>query len=142
MQNRRSTTRPTQRTIAEKAGISVDAVSRALSNDPLMAAETRARVQRIAQRAAPDGLILPGQVSGLAALAAIRDLGLTPGRYVHLVVKQTSGVFDFVRPHVSSFREDLSAAGKQLVNLLLRRLAGEPAEALRYLQPISGGLGP
>lgn len=40
--------RPTQRTIAEKAGVSVAAVSRALANDPLMAESTRKKIHQIA----------------------------------------------------------------------------------------------
>ena len=40
--------RPTQRTIAAAAGVSVGTVSRALSNDPLIAEDTRELVHRIA----------------------------------------------------------------------------------------------
>lgn len=94
--------------------------------------------KRFAAPDAPDGLVLPGDVSGLAALAAIHDLGLVPGQDVQLVVKQTSGVFDLVRPRVASLYENLSEAGEKLADLLLRRLAGAPISELRYIQPISG----
>lgn len=86
---------------------------------------------------APEGLILPGEVSGLAALAAVQDIGLVPDRDVRLVVKQTTGLFDLVRPRVDSIFEDLPEAGVQMAQLLLRRIAGEAPEALQYLQPIS-----
>ena len=95
--------------------------------------------KRFATPDAPDGLVLPGDVSGLAALAAIQDLGLVPGQDVQLVVKQTSGVFDLVRPRVASLYEDLSVAGEKLADLLLKRIAGSPVSELQYVQPISGG---
>ncbi|NRB17283.1 MAG: LacI family DNA-binding transcriptional regulator [Rhodobacteraceae bacterium] len=87
---------------------------------------------------APDGLVLPGDVSGLAALAAIQDLGLVPGQDVQLLVKQTSGVFDLVRPKVPSLYEDLSEAGERLADLLLKRISGAPVNELQYIQPILG----
>ena len=40
--------RVTQRNIAKKLGISVAAVSRALADDPLISADTRASVQQVA----------------------------------------------------------------------------------------------
>lgn len=85
---------------------------------------------------APDGLVLPGDVSGLAALAAIQDLGLTPGRDINVVVKHTSRVFDFVRPKVDSLYEDLSAAGEHLTDFLLKRISGEPNAGLQFIQPV------
>lgn len=85
----------------------------------------------------PDGLILPGDVSGLAAMAAIQDIGLVPDRDVQMVVKQTTGVFDLVRPRVDSIYEDLSEAGYQMAKILTRSIQGEAAEVLHHLQPIS-----
>ncbi|OUS39070.1 LacI family transcriptional regulator [Rhodobacterales bacterium 56_14_T64] len=110
-------------------GISLDSDANAIS----------ANIQkRFAAPDAPDGLVLPGDVSGLAALAAIQDLGLVPGRDVQLVVKQTSGVFDLVRPKIASLYEDLSEAGEKLADLLLKRIAGAPVSELQYIQPIAG----
>ena len=93
--------------------------------------------KRFQEPDAPDGLILPGETSGLAALAAIQDLGLVPGRDVRLVVKQTAGFFDSVRPRVSSLYEDIAEAGETMARFLLRRIGGEPAAALQFLQPIA-----
>lgn len=107
------------------SGISLD------SSGDAIAARLR---DRFAAPDAPDGLVLPGDVSGLAALAAVQDSGLQPGRDVHLVVKQTSGVFDLVRPRVDSLYEDLSEAGRSLASLLLRRISGDPAESLQTVQ--------
>lgn len=92
---------------------------------------------RFSDKVRPDGLILPGETSALAALAALQDLGLRPGEDVHLVAKQTSGVFGFVRPRVPSLTEDLTAAGVAMAKLLLRRIEGAPTETLTYLQPLT-----
>jgi len=110
-------------------GISLDSDANAIT----------ANIQkRFAAPDAPDGLVLPGDVSGLAALAAIQDLGLVPGQDVQLVVKQTSGVFDLVRPKVASLYEDLSEAGEKLADLLLKRITGAPVGELQYIQSIAG----
>ena len=92
---------------------------------------------RFSQKDRPNGLILPGETSALAALAALQDLGLRPGEDVHLVAKQTSGVFGFVRPCVPSLTEDLTAAGSAMAELLLQRIEGAAAEKLTYLQPVA-----
>ncbi|WP_288950366.1 LacI family transcriptional regulator [uncultured Paracoccus sp.] len=84
----------------------------------------------------PDGLVLPGEISGLAAMAAIHDAGLRPGQDVHLAVKQTSGVFDMIRPRISSFYEDLVETGYLMAGFLLRRIEGEEPEKLRHVQSV------
>ena len=93
--------------------------------------------RRFSQPDAPDGLVLPGEVSALAALAAVQDLGLTPERDVKLVIKQTTGLFDLVRPRVDSIYEDLPEAGFQMASILLRAIRGEDPADLHFLQPIS-----
>ena len=85
----------------------------------------------------PDGLILPGEVSGLAAMAALQDIGLSPIDDVKVVVKQTTGLFNLVRPRVESIFEDLPLAGRQMAELLLRQIDGEDPANLQVLQPIS-----
>ncbi|QDY71325.1 LacI family transcriptional regulator [Qingshengfaniella alkalisoli] len=89
----------------------------------------------------PDGLVCPGEMAGLAALAAVQDTGLVPGRDVKLVIKQASGVFDLVRPKVGSLYEDLEGAGFELATRLLRRIAGEPVESLQHVQRVLGAPG-
>jgi LacI family transcriptional regulator len=85
----------------------------------------------------PDGFILPGDVTGLAARAAIDYIGLSPVNDVKIVVKQTTGLFNLVRPHVESIFEDLPVAGRHMAKLLLRRIEGEAPSNLQVLQPIS-----
>lgn len=91
-------------------------------------------LSRLGLPGAPDGLVCAGEVSGLAAIAAAVDSGLVPGRDFHIVVKQTSTLFSHVRPRVASIYEDLTEAGEHMGHFILRRIAGEPAEALQFLQ--------
>ena len=79
-----------------------------------------------------DGVICPGEVAAMAAMAALTDAGLTDRADV--IGKQTSQVFDLFRPKIDTIYEDLRAAGRSLGRLLLRRIAGELAETLCDLQ--------
>src|SRR5690606_37217248 len=74
----------------------------------------------------PDGIICGGEVSALAAMAASYDHGLELGRDINLVAKQTSGLFDQIRPRVETIYEDLAEAGATMGRLLLRRIAERP----------------
>lgn len=74
----------------------------------------------------PDGIICGGEVSALAAMAASYDHGLELGRDINLVAKQTSGLFDQIRPRVETIYEDLAEAGATMGRLLLRRITERP----------------
>lgn len=90
---------------------------------------------RLAAVDPPDGFICGGEVSALAVMAACHDRGLQLSRDVRLVAKQTSGLFDQVRPRVETIYEDLAEAGAIMGRLLLRRIAERPPMAeLQALQ--------
>ena len=57
------------------------------------------------------------------------------GREYDIVAKQTSRLLSDIQPGVETIYEDLTAAGEQLGQMLLRRIAGEPGEGLHLLQP-------
>lgn len=102
-----------------------------------LSGKIRERVsKRISEPLSPDGYVCGGEVSALAVIAAITDRGFTPGREVKLVAKQTSGLFDEVRPRVAALYENLAEAGAQMANLLLQRIAGAPVQTLQYLQEV------
>jgi len=92
-----------------------------------------ATMRRIAEPDAPDGFICTGDAAGLSIMAGITDAGFEIGKDVQMVVKQTSGIFSQVRPKVDAIFEDTALAGKQMGELLLRRINGEPAEELQIL---------
>ncbi|RWX79284.1 LacI family DNA-binding transcriptional regulator [Neorhizobium lilium] len=84
---------------------------------------------RLSEADPPDGFICGGEVSAMAVMSAAYDLGLEIGQDVRLVAKQTSGLFDQVRPRVETIYEDLSEAGRQMGTLLLNRITGSPPVA-------------
>lgn len=90
-------------------------------------------VRQIRSGCAPDAYLCPGEVPALAVIAAIEDCGLSVTDDIAVVAKQTSSVFDLIRPRIDTIHEDLHAAGASLGRLLLRRIAGEPAERLQDL---------
>ena len=79
---------------------------------------------RLAQPEPPDGFVCGGETSALAAIAAIYDHGLKLGHDAHVVAKQTSGIFDQMRPLVTTVYEDLEAAGKMMGEILLKQISG------------------
>jgi LacI family transcriptional regulator len=90
---------------------------------------------RMARADPPEAIICPGEVLALAVMSTLHDAGYVVGREVDVIAKQTSGVFDLIRPRIDTIYEDLRAAGAAMGTLLLRRIAGEPAGALHNLQP-------
>lgn len=91
---------------------------------------------RFTQGDRPTGIVLPGDVSALATMAALNDIGLVPGRDVHIVTKQTSGAFAFVRPKISSTFEDIASAGELMAEYLIQRIGGKAADELQFVQSI------
>jgi LacI family transcriptional regulator len=91
-------------------------------------------MRRIAQGKAPDGYICPGDAVALAVIAGIVDSGRQVGRDADIVTKQMSGIFSLVRPKVDVISEDIALAGRQLGELLLKRIAGQPLDSLQILQ--------
>lgn len=92
-----------------------------------------ATMRRIAEPDAPDGYICTGDAAALSIMAGVTDAGRQIGKDVQMVVKQTSGIFSQVRPKVDAIFEDTALAGKQMGELLLRRINGEAAEGLQIL---------
>ena len=100
------------------------------SADDIREATTR----RLGKPDAPDAYICSGDAAALSVMAGITDAGRTIGVDVDIVAKQTSEIFSQVRPKVDAIYEDTALAGLQMGQLLLRRIAGEPAEDLQILQ--------
>lgn len=82
----------------------------------------------------PDGIICPGEIAAMAALAAVDDAGLVLARDIDLLAKQTSRVFDLHRPRIETIYEDIEDAGRIMARALLDQIDGAPATALQTLQ--------
>ncbi|RVV96594.1 LacI family DNA-binding transcriptional regulator [Mesobaculum littorinae] len=81
-----------------------------------------------------DGLICSGEVSAIAASAAVTDAGLVPQRDVGLVAKQTTPLFGLMRPALPAIYEDIAGAGDVMAQLLMRAIDGAAPGGLHHLQ--------
>lgn len=87
---------------------------------------------------APDGVICGGEVIAMAVMAAAYDRKLLPQQDIRIITKQTSGLFDQVRPRIDTIYEDLSEAGRLMGQLLLQRIDGaKTGSKLQHLQTLS-----
>jgi LacI family transcriptional regulator len=118
---------------AKQTGISYEFETRVTLDDTAEEIR-RATVARIEQGDVPDAYVCPGDAVALAVIAALTDSGRTIGRDADIVTKQMSGIFALVRPQVDAISEDIALAGRQMGELLLRRIRGEKAEALQVVQ--------
>ncbi len=86
----------------------------------------------------PDGFVCGGEVSAMAVMAAVDDLGLSLGRDVDLVAKQTSALFDQIRPKIDTVYEDLRETGRLLGKTMLHKLAGKDVSDLQAIDKPGG----
>lgn len=90
-------------------------------------------IKRSRRPDAPDGWIGASEVSTLAVISGLRESGLVVGQTAHVVAKQASEMFAQFQPGAETVFEDFTDAGRHLGRLLLRRIAGEPADDLQDL---------
>lgn len=108
-------------------------ISTSLTLDNTAEEIRRAIMARIALPNAPDGYVCTGDAAALAVMAGIVDSGRAIGKHADIVAKRTSSIFSQARPKVDAIYEDTARAGEQIGTLLMRRIAGEPAETLQFL---------
>jgi LacI family transcriptional regulator len=102
-----------------------------LDSDP---AEFRLEAKRLASGPnAPDGIICANETRSLALVAGLQDGGLTVGKDIDVIGKDTSDLLDHVTPSIDSFYEDLIFAGEELARLLLIRIAGATLDKLQTI---------
>jgi LacI family transcriptional regulator len=118
---------------ARETGIAYEFETRVTLDDSAEAIR-QATVSRIAQGKAPDAYVCPGDAVALAVIAGISDAGRIIGGDADVVTKQMSGIFSLVRPKVDVISEDITLAGRQMGELLLRRIRGEAPQDLQVLQ--------
>ena len=80
-----------------------------------------------------DGWILPDESLLMPALAALRGLGLAPGRDVEIVVKKFSSQVDFAGVPLWVCEESLYAAGLQMGQQVLQRIEMPSADPRQHL---------
>lgn len=97
--------------------------------------QVRAFGTALARRADhPDGVVCNAEQYALALASGFRAAGIEIGGAIKLVCKETSGIVPIVFPDCDGLFEDVHAAGRELVRLLLRRIDGDrPLDALQTL---------
>ncbi|WP_282609051.1 LacI family transcriptional regulator [Pelagibius sp. Alg239-R121] len=94
----------------------------------------RAAVRELAKQGErPDGFVCGGEVSAIALMAGLSDAGLKIGDDVDIVAKQTSSIFNHYLPQIDTIYEDLTGTGRELANILLRRLQDKPVNSLQSI---------
>jgi LacI family transcriptional regulator len=73
----------------------------------------------LALPAPPDGLVCANELGLMGALAAVRRLGLTVGRDIRLVVRDSTGLSHHVPAEIGVHSVDLTLAGRLLVEALV-----------------------
>jgi len=82
---------------------------------------------------APDGYVCVGEVMALVTLAALHDMGITPGQEADVVAKRASPISNHFRPQIETVHEDLRATGNAIAQVLLRRMEGAPMRSMQVL---------
>lgn len=81
----------------------------------------------------PDGIMCDSEMRAICIISGLNDEGLRVPQDMQFICKQTSGVLPALFPQIDTIEENVFAAGQELTRLLLRRIAGEPPEALQTL---------
>ena len=92
------------------------------------AAATRALLARARP---PTAIVCAVDRAALGACRAISELGLVPGRDVSVIGYDGIPEGAHAEPPLTTFAVDNRQAGYRLADMLIRRIAGEPAETLR-----------
>lgn len=122
-----------ERALAE-AGIAVDPfLVRAEGVSARMARSVAAGM--LAAPDAPTGFVCVNESSALGTMAAIRDagrcIGHGVGRGCDVVARVSTALNDYLDPPIATCHLDIQEVARHLSGFLLRRIAGEPAQALQ-----------
>jgi LacI family transcriptional regulator len=81
----------------------------------------------------PDGFICSSEVSALGLSAGLQDAGKVVGKDVFIVTVETCDLPSYFTPPISGFRQNFNAAGRQLIDYLLRLMDGESPHYLKVV---------
>lgn len=81
----------------------------------------------------PDGYVCVGEIMALITLAAIQDMGLTPGVEADVLAKHASPISNHFRPRIETVQEDIYATGLAMARVLLQRMNGGKIEDMQVL---------
>ena len=107
-------------------------------------------VERIKARAAqllasgrtPDGIVSASGTGAFALAAAIEEAGMTIGREIDVVTKQSSKLVQMFRRELMVVNEDFRLAGRELARAVIGSINGAAPEKLQTLAPSPAVEGP
>jgi LacI family transcriptional regulator len=117
--------------IAAHKGLEVQLLKDSKSMTPAELRSTGLEIAHSPDR--PDAVVCDSEMRTIALIGGFTEAGLTPGRDLHLIYKQTSGILPTLFPRIDSVREDVFTAGIELTRLLRRRIEGASAHELQTL---------
>lgn len=84
----------------------------------------------LAANPAPDGIFAASDVIAMSAMRAILDAGLRVPQDVSIIGYDDISVAAHIVPPLTTIRQDMQRGAALMVELLMRRLAGQPAESV------------
>ncbi|EIZ79004.1 LacI family transcriptional regulator [Novosphingobium sp. Rr 2-17] len=87
--------------------------------------------EHLANNPAPDAIFAASDVVAMSALRALREQGLRVPQDVAVVGYDDVTLAAHTTPPLTTIRQDLMAGAAALIELLFRRIAGEPAQSRR-----------
>ncbi|QCI99553.1 LacI family DNA-binding transcriptional regulator [Agrobacterium larrymoorei] len=81
-----------------------------------------------------DGIVCPGETSAIVAAAVVSDHGMTPQSDILIIAKQTTSLFEKLRPRFPAVCEDVTAAGEIMTRMLMRLIDGASPSVQNHLQ--------
>lgn len=96
--------------------------------------EIRAACERVMQSTdTPDGIVSGSGSGAVALIAAVEGSGRRIGHEIDIVSKEPSTFLQWLRPEVSTMREDIRLAGRELAKAVIGRIDGRLASELQTL---------
>jgi LacI family transcriptional regulator len=99
----------------------------ALSEIEVAGRETASHANR------PDGIVSAATSSAFALAAGFKNTGLVVGKDFDVATKHSSPIVRIAMPEMIYVEEDFKAAGRDLAQILIRSINGEPTHALQHV---------
>lgn len=90
--------------------------------------------RRLKSSTPPDGFVCAGEVAAMTVIACLNDHDMIIGKDADVVAKQTSKLFEHVRPRVDTILEDIAEAGKLMGEMLLDDISNPNKDKKGFIQ--------
>lgn len=91
----------------------------------------RAALRLLGAADPPTALVCANDLMAIGAMHAVREGGMRPGKDVSIIGYDDLPVARFTDPPLTTLRQPIDVGGRRLAELLIRHIAGTPAEELQ-----------